>query len=491
MTANIAQGFEFLMSWQNMMLIFLGTFAGTIIGALPGLSTTMGIALFVPLTFSLDPLSGLAMLGGIYCGSVYGGSVSATLLRTPGTAASCATVLDSYPMTLKGESVKALSIGLFSSFIGGEFSALILLLIAPPLAMLALAFGSPEYFLVAVFGLTIIISLSQKGYIIKGLISGLVGIGISVVGFDGIEAVPRFTLNNPGLYDGIALIPALIGLFSFAQAIRLFLKKSILDNDQKSQIEAKGKIVKLIEMWKRKIYLLRATVIGTIIGIIPGAGADIASFISYSDAKFFSKNSDDFGTGIPEGIIASEAANNAVVGGSLVPLLTLGVPGNSATAVLLGGLLIHGLAPGPLLFKESPEIVYGFLISLFFANFALLIIGLLGLKVFPKVIQVPNKFLAPIIVVLSVVGSYAISNSIIDVYVMIAFGLLGLIFERYNYPLAPIVIGIILGPMAENALWQSLLISKGSYMIFLSSPICIILILLSIISFGYALYTKK
>lgn len=490
MLDNILLGFQSFITLQNLFLIGLGTFSGIIIGALPGLSTTMGIALFVPLTFSMDPLSGLCMLGGLYGGSVYGGSISATLLRTPGTAASCATVLDGYEMTKNGEGAKALGVGLISSFIGGIFSTIILISIAPPLAKIALSFGSPEYFMVALFGLTIIISLSNKQNLLKGIFSGALGVFISTIGVDVIEAFPRFTFGNINLFDGISLIPALIGLFSFAQVLRLVAQNSS-EQEQINDQSISGKILpSMQELSSMKKTLLRSSLIGTIVGIVPGAGADIASFIGYSEAKRNSKNGDSFGTGIPEGVAASEACNNAVVGGSLVPLLTLGVPGNSASAVLLGGLLIHGLAPGPLLFTRTPHIVYGFFLSLFVANIFMLIFGLLGLKVFPQVLKVPKNILIPGIVILSVTGSFSIQNSFMDVYLMLFFGVLGYILEKYEYPIAPIVLGLILGPMAENALWQTLIISRGSYLIFFSRPISLFLFALSVASLIYAVRTN-
>lgn len=475
----------------NIGLVFLGTFAGIIIGALPGLSTTMGIALFVPFTFSMDPLSGLAMLGGLYNGSVYGGSISAILLRTPGTAASCATLFDGYPMTQRGEAGKALGMALVTSCIGGVFGVAVLLTVAPPLAKFALSFGPPEYFSVAILGLTIIITLSEEN-LLKGLIAGILGVLIATVGFDPIEGIPRFTLGYPELYDGIPFVPALIGLFSMGEVIRLVAKSRQDDGLLTS------KLGKLMPTWDEissiKRTLLRSSIIGTIVGILPGAGADIASFVGYSEAKRNSKNPEAFGTGILEGVAASEAANNAVVGGSLVPLLTLGVPGNAASAVLLGGLLIHGLNPGPMLFSNHPDIVYGFMASLMFTNVAIIILGAAGLRIFPHVLKLPKKLLIPIIVILSVTGSYSVSNSYTAVLIMLLFGVLGFVLERFRFPLAPVVLGIILGPMAEDALSQSLLMSRGNYGIFFTRPLSAVLLLLAGISVLYSvlnMYKKK
>lgn len=483
MFENIFVGFSSILTLNNLSLIFIGTFAGIIVGALPGLSTTMGIALCVPFTFGMDPLSGLALLGGIYNGSVYGGSISAVLIRTPGTAASCATTFDGYPMTEQGKGVLALNVALLSSLVGGVFGVLVLMFIAPPLAKFALSFGPPEYFLVALLGLTIIITLSEEN-IVKGFIGGLLGIFIATVGFDPIEGMPRYTFSIVELYDGIPLIPALIGLFSFAQIMRLMTQK---ENASPTQRPLTGRMFPTREEIKSvKRTLLRAPIIGTIVGILPGAGADIASIVSYSEAKRNSPTPEKFGTGIIEGVVASEASNNAVVGGSLVPLLTLGVPGNAASAVLLGGLLIHGLFPGPFLFTENAPIVYGFIVSLLFANIAMLILGLLGIKVFPLVLKLTNAVLIPVVVILCVAGSYAINNNFVHIVIMILFGLIGYVLEMRNFPLATVILGIILGPMAENGLMQSLVMSRGSWLIFVQRPLSLLLLALTVLSVVYS-----
>lgn len=494
MFENIFAGFSSILTITNITLIFLGTFAGIIVGALPGLSTTMGIALCVPFTFGMDPLSGLALLGGIYNGSVYGGSISAILIRTPGTAASCATTFDGYPMTQKGQGVLALNTALISSLIGGIFGVFVLLFIAPPLAAFALSFGPPEYFMIAVLGLTIIITLSEES-LLKGLIGGLLGVFVATIGFDPIVGIPRFTFGIVELYDGIPLIPALIGLFSFAQVIRLIGKKDSIDEGFKGSLKGtKGNFPSWKEWKTIRKTLFRSPIIGTIVGILPGAGADIASIVSYSEAKRNSLTPEQFGTGSIEGLVASEAANNSVVGSSLVPLLTLGVPGNAASAVLLGGLLIHGLFPGPFLFAENPSVVYGFIISLFIANVAMLILGFVGVRVFPLVLKMSTSLLIPVITVLCVTGSYAINNNFTHVVIMLLFGLLGYVLESQKFPLATVILGIILGPMAENGLMQSLVMSRGSWMIFVERPLSLTLLSLTVFSTIYSLrkiYIKK
>ena len=481
----LSEAFLNFWSWQNVLWLFLGTFCGIIIGALPGMSTTMGIALFVPFTFSMDVVSGLTMLGGLYNGSVYGGSISAILLRTPGTAASCATTFDGYPMTLRGESGKALGTALLTSAIGGAFGVLVLLTIAPPLAKFALSFGPPEYFLVAILGLTIIITLSEDN-LLKGIVAGAFGVLVSTIGFDPIEGIPRFTFGFPDLYEGVPFVPALIGLFSMGEVLRLVGKARLPDDPLNSRI---GKLFpSRAELASIKRTLLRSSIIGTVVGIMPGAGADIASFVGYSEAKRKSKTPEKFGTGHLEGVAASETANNAVVGGSLVPLLTLGVPGNAASAVLLGGLLIHGLNPGPMLFENHPNVTYGFMISLLFSCVVIVILGSVMIRISPHILKLPKRLLIPVIVILSVTGSYAVSNSYVAVVIMLIFGVIGFTLEHFKFPLAPLVLGIILGPMAENSLMQALLISRGDWTIFAARPVCIILLALIVASIGYSMF---
>jgi putative tricarboxylic transport membrane protein len=483
MPEPIYQGLLVAMQWKNVLLVFFGAAGGIIIGALPGLTATMGVALLIPVTFGMEPASGLIMLGAIYCGAIYGGSISAILIRTPGTPAAAATVFDGYEMTKKGEAGKALGAAIYASFVGGIVSATILILVAEPLAMFSLRFGPPEYMWLGVFGLTIIASLAGRS-LLKGMISGLIGLLISTMGMHPLSGFMRFTFGRVELYDGIPIVIALIGLFSVSQVLYLAERKGA------EAAEISKNVGNLLPTWAElkevKATLLRSSIIGTIVGAIPGAGTDIASFLGYNEARRFSKNPEKFGTGCVEGVVAPEAANNGVTGGSLIPMLTLGIPGNAVTAVLMGGLLIHGLLPGHELFTKHGHIIYGFMISLYLANIFYLFMGFLAVRHFVRVVQTPSGVLAPVIMTLSVVGSYAINNSVSDVMLMFGMGLLGYVMRKLDYPLAPICLAIILGPMVESNLARTLTISQAKeinpLLMSFTRPICLILISLTILS---------
>lgn len=466
---------------NNLLFIILGTFLGIIIGALPGLSSTMGVALLIPITFKMDPATGLCMLGAIYCGSVYGGSITAILIRTPGTTASIATTWDGYPLTQKGLGGKAIGISTVSSFAGGIFSALCLLLIAPPLAEFSLSFGPPERFFLAIFGLSIIVNLTSES-MVKGLIVAFFGLVIASTGMDQMTGNFRFTFDTVSLFGGIPLLPALIGLYSVSQALILIESKSkkisTINTNVKDRI-----LPSLIEFKKIRSTIFRSSIIGTIVGIIPGAGTSIGSFLSYNEAKRTSKHPEEFGKGSIIGVAASEAGNNAVTGGSLIPLLTLGIPGNAVSAIFLGGLMIHGLVPGPALFTKHSLITYTLIISLFLSNIAMLFIGLWWARYCTKLVNVSVNILAPLIIVLSTIGSYAMRNNLFDVYLMFIFGLLGYIMEKFKFPAAPIVLAIVLGPIAESELSRTLAIYHGNIFPIFARPICIVIIILIIFSF--------
>ena len=431
---------------------FIGTAVGIVIGALPGLTSTMGVALAVPLTYGMAPASGFAMLCGIYCGSVYGGAITAILINTPGTPAGAATTLDGYPMAQKGRAVEALGIAVISSFIGGLFSVVVLSFCAPALARVALSFGPAEYFAVMVFGITIISSISGKS-MSRGLFAGLLGMFLGTFGTDPLTGYPRFADGVPGLYGGIEIVPCLIGLFSFPQAIDMVVKKV-----KESRMNAlTGKVPPLREFARRWANLLRSSVIGTFIGILPGAGTTIATFLSYNEAMRFSKHKEAFGTGCMDGVIATETSNNAVVGGSLVPLLTLGIPGSASTAVLIGALMIHELRPGPELFAKQPELVYTLFSSLFVANMVLYFLGTWGSRLWIKVARIPKTVLYPLIFAFAMVGSFAVRSSVFDVGVCLGFGALGWILKKFHYPLSPIVLGLVLGALIETNLQMTLI----------------------------------
>ena len=469
----------------TLIAIATGVTIGIIIGALPGLSATMGVSLLLPITFGMDPSVGIPMLMALYCGAMYGGSISAILIHTPGTPAAAATCLDGYPMARRGEGGIAIGFSLIASFCGGIFSALALLFIAPPLSKISLLFGPPEYFCMGVLGLSLIGTISQKNWV-KGLMSGSIGLFIATIGMDLLRGIPRFTFRNLNLLSGVPLVILLIGLFSVSQAL-IMIEKKITENVQALKIS--GKILPSIsELLKIKKTILRSSILGTIVGAIPGTGGGLATWVGYNEAQRNSKDSHLFGTGIPEVVAASEAANNAVTGGALIPLLTLGIPGSSCTAVVLGGLLVHGLRPGPKFMTEYGDLSFTLIISLFVANIFMLLIGYLFARAGVYITKVKDEVLAPIIIVLSIIGAYAIGNSMFDVQLMLFFGLIGYVMRKFKFPMAPIVLGCILGPIAETGLNQSLLISRGSLSIFMTRPISLILLILSVLSLGSAIY---
>ncbi|MCL2001111.1 MAG: tripartite tricarboxylate transporter permease [Planctomycetes bacterium] len=482
MLQHLFNGFLVALEPMNLLIVFMGTGIGIVFGALPGLTSTMAVGLLIPVTFGFNPTTGLIFLAGAYCGSMYGGSISAVLLNTPGTPASAATTYDGYPMTQKGEGGKALATCTIASFVGGLFSALCLILISPSLARIALLFGPGEYFAVAIFGLTIISAFSAKA-VLKGLMAGILGLLIGTVGMDPITGFARFTFGYMNLWEGVSIIPALIGLFSTSQVLIMLDSFNPATDDADSSKVETGKVwLGFSEFIALKWVLLRSSIIGTIIGIIPAAGGDIASFIGYNETVRFAKNKESFGKGNFHGVAASEAANNGVTGGSLIPLLTLGIPGNSVTAIFLGGLMIQGLRPGPSLFNEQAPVTYAFFAGMVTANIAMLILGFVCIRLFIKVLNVPTALMVPLIFALCVIGSYSISNSMFDVAVMMIFGGFGFFIRKLGFSSAPVVLGIILGPMAESNFRRLLQVNQGSFLPMFRSPIVLVLMSISIIS---------
>ncbi len=452
-----------VLSFQVVFAIIIGTISGVIIGGIPGLTATMAVALLIPVTFSLSPLVGLSVMGGVYAGAMYGGSIVAILLSTPGTPAAAATALEGYPLAKKGKGGLALKVSVVASFIGGTFSVAVLLLISPILADFALKFGPPEYFLLAIMGLTGVISVSTNG-VNKGILSGLIGLIIALIGSDPMSGSLRYTFDVVDLYEGVSFMPALIGMFSITQMLSLTGESSV--NAKVSEV-AKIKRDKLPKGMAKPITI--GTVVGTIVGIIPGEGATIAAFLSYNIAKQKSKLKELFGKGNPEGIAAAESGNNACVGGSLVPLLTLGIPGNTVSAALMGSLMIQGLIPGPELFTTHGIITYGFILSLFIANLVFLLIGLFFAPYFAKISNITPPILIATISVFAIVGSYAINNSLFDVWLTLVFAYGGYFLHKMGFSLSAIILGMILGPIAENGFSQALTISGGGYGIFFES----------------------
>jgi len=401
---------------------------------------------------------------------MYGGAISSILLSTPGTPAAAATAFDGYPMAKQGKGGTALTVATWASFWGGIISTVALLLMAPALAKFSLRFGPPEYFVLAIMGLSSIVTLT-KGSMVKGLLSGFLGLVIATVGMDQISGYMRFTFGQIDLFDGVTFMPALIGLFSVSQILNLTSQTHISEN-----IDATLSTIRRSKLPQGMTSTIcRGGIIGTIVGMLPGAGATISSFISYNFAKQSAKDPETFGKGNPKGVAAAESANNGCVGGSLIPLLTLGIPGNSVAAALMGGLMIQGLIPGPELFTRYGTLTYGFILSLFIANLAFLALGLFLAPYFARVTATPNALLIPGIAILSVIGSYAINNNMFDVWLMIGFGIAGYFLEKGGFSIGALVLGLILGPIAELGFGQSLIISQGSPMIFFERPLCILL----------------
>lgn len=485
---HYADALGLVLQVQVIVAIASGTVLGIVFGALPGLTASMGIAVLLPLTYNMPPVMGFGMLLGTYCGAISGGSIAATLLNIPGTPSSVATCLDAYPMAKKGEAGKALGLAIVASFIGGLFSSFVLSLASPVLAEFALEFGAAEYFSLAVFGLTIIASVSGKS-LAKGVVAGLIGVFVSLVGLDPTTGSPRYTFGEMSLLSGIAFLPALIGLFAVGQV--LTDAEEILQTRGAQITQQVGGVYlrfsAVLRHWK---IVLSSCVIGTTVGIIPGAGGSVASFVAYDQAKRLSKTPELFGTGHDEGVIASETSNNAMTGGAIVPMITLGVPGEAAAAVLMGGLMIHGLRPGPLLFTEQTDIVYGIFMAFFLANFFMMLFQFIGIKLFVKVLAVPRSFLIPIILLFCVIGSYGVSGNLFDVYLLLIFGVLGFFLNKYGYGTAPVVLGMILGTIAESEFRKGMIMFEGDETVFFTRPISAIFLACALISVVIPLYQR-
>lgn len=456
-----------------------GVLAGICIGALPGLTATMGVALLLPMTFGMDAAQGILMLLGIYCGAIYGGSISAVLLHTPGTPASAATAIDGYALAQRGEAGRALGTATISSYIGGLVSVACLCLISPQLAKLALRFSSAEFFLLALFGLCIIGNISGDS-VEKGLICGCLGILVATVGIDSVTSYIRFCPEgNYNFMGGISYIPIMIGLFAMSQAFENI--ETIFTEE-----EVQAKITNILpkkEDFKKIIRIAPITgLIGTFIGIIPGAGADIGSFVGYNVARSIAKKPEEFGTGSVEAVAGPEGGNNGVTGGAMIPMLTLGVPGDAVTAIMIGALTIQGLTPGPMLFQTNKVLVYTIFIGMFIANTLMCIFGLGGIRLFTKVLSVPKVILTPAIFVLCIIGSFAMKNSLFDVWVMLIAGIVGYFLGKIKVPTSPAILGLILGPMAEKNFRTALLKSGGNPSVFFGSVICWFFIAMIIIS---------
>ncbi|WZL73060.1 tripartite tricarboxylate transporter permease [Clostridiaceae bacterium 35-E11] len=464
-----------------LMLIALGVIVGIIFGSIPGLSATMAVVLFLPMSFGMDPINGISLLIGLYIGGISGGLISAILLKIPGTPSSIATVFDGGPMAERGEAGKALGAGILYSFLGGLLSIVALIFISPYLAKFALKFTPVEYFSIALFSLTIIASLSGDS-MVNGLLSGLFGITAALIGIAPLDGFKRFTFGLSQLGSGLLIVTVLIGLFAICDIFEFSFKRKEDEIGEIIDYSVKGFGVSIKEFKEQFVNFIRSSLIGLWIGILPGVGGSTSSLLAYSAAKNASKHPEKFGTGIVDGIVASESSNNAMTGGSLIPLLTLGIPGNTVTAMLLGGLMIHGISPGPLIFVKSGKIMYAIFTALIVGNIAMLVLEYWGIKYFVKLMDIPKATLFPIITVLCAVGAFASNSRVFDVYAILIFGLIGFLFNKASIPKTPFIIGFILGPIAEVNLRRALMASEGSLLPFITRPISAVFVALTVLS---------
>ena len=467
-----------ILTFTNILICMLGVAAGIVIGALPGLTPTMGVALLLPITFGMDMLPSFALLLGIYVGGTYGGSIAAILIRTPGTPQAVATVLDGYPLARSGKASEALSTACIASGFGGIFSNIVLICLAGQIAKVALAFGPAEYFAIGIFGLSMVASFCAKS-ISKGLFACGVGLMISTIGVDQIGGMSRFAYTK-SMLGGIQTVSALIGLFAITEVIVKAVDS--VNHVKMEDTVVSSKLVPFSEIKHNILNMFRSAAIGTFVGIVPATGGGIAAFLAYNEARRASKHPEMFGEGAYEGLFAAETANNGVTGGALVPLLTLGIPGDTITAVLMGALTIQGLTPGPMLFQNSPEVITGIYTMLLVCNIFMIILGLAGTRLFMHVIKIPNDVLLPCVMLLCFIGSFASGNKIFDVGTAVVMGIIGFLFSLADIPAAPCLLGIILGSTVETNFRRAMVISNGSYSIFVQKPICLVFLLISLAS---------
>jgi len=472
---SLATGLWVAMQPVNLLVCFVGVFIGTLIGVLPGIGPLGAIALLLPSTLYVSPVSSLIMLCGIYYGAMYGGSTTSVLLNIPGEAASVVTCIDGYEMAKQGRAGPALGISAFGSFIGGSICVFLLAVLAPPLARFALRFGPPEYFSLMVLGLTILIYLAN-GPILKALMMAALGLILGIVGTDTISGRQRFTFGILELNDGIGIIPVVMGLFGISEVL-LNVEKVLRRDVLQARIQG---LLPTLQDWKDSIRpILRGTVLGFFLGILPGGGAVLASFASYAMEKKVSKHPERFGRGAIEGVAGPETANNAATAGAMIPLLTLGVPNNGVTALMLGALVIHGLQPGALLMKEQPALFWGTIASMYVGNVLLLVLNLPLIGLWVQVLRVPYPVLAPLILLFCLIGVYSVNNSVAEIWFMLLFGALGYLMKKFEYESPPLVLALILGPMFENALRQSLILFDGNPSVFFTRPLSALFLVVS------------
>jgi putative tricarboxylic transport membrane protein len=484
---NVAYGFGVAMQPLNLLYCFFGVLIGTLVGVLPGLGPAAAIALLLPATFKFTPVAATIMLSGIFYGAMYGGSTTSILVNIPGEAASVVTCLDGYKMALKGRAGPALGISAFGSFIAGTFAVVALTIVGPLLANLALAFGPPEYFSLMIVGITVLTYLSSLS-MLRALMMAGVGLIISAVGMDTISGQFRFTFGIDGLLDGVGVVPVAMGLFGISEVLlnlETEMRRDILATRVKDLFPS-------VRDWALSIWpIVRGSILGFFLGIIPGGGAVISSFASYAIEKKISKHPEEFGEGAIQGVAGPEAANNAAAGGSFIPLLTLGIPANPVMAILLGALMIHGLQPGPLLMQSAPDLFWGTIVSMYMGNGMLLVLNLPLIPLWVKVLRVPYYLLYPLILLFCMIGAYSLQNNTADMFMMLVFGILGFLMKKFGYEGAPLILALVLGQKLETSLRRSLIMSHGDFSIFISRPISLAFLLIAFVLVVIPIITQR
>ena len=474
---NLTMAFSIALEPANLLVCFIGVLIGTLVGVLPGLGPTSAISLLLPITFTLSPVQAIIMLAGIYYGAQYGGSTTSILVNIPGEASSMITCLDGYQMARKGRAGPALGIAAFGSFIGGTFTVVMLMLLAPPLAGIALKFGPPEYTALMFFGITMVTCLSS-GSLVRSLMMGAFGLLLGSIGTDLVTGVERYALGITELQDGIGIVPVIMGLFGISEV--LLNLESLAEQREVFKTSIKG-LFPTRQDWKDSAWpITRASLVGFFLGLIPGIGAAISAMISYAMEKKLSRHAGEFGKGAIEGVAGPETANNATAGAAFIPLLSLGIPSNVVLAVLMGGFLIHGITPGPLLLKEHPALFWGVVGSMYIGNVMLLVLNLPLIGIWVRILKVPYAILFPLIFLFCLVGAYSLNKSAFDILIMILFGIIGYLMKKFDYAAPPLVLAFILGPMLEENLRQSLIISGGSFLIFFSRPLSAVFVIFTL-----------
>ena len=479
----LADGFSIAFQWQNLLFAFVGVIIGTAVGVLPGIGPMSGVALLIPVTATITSgmpteaaaASSIILLAGVYYGAMYGGSTTSILLNTPGESSSVVTTLDGYQMAKQGRAGAALAISAIGSFVAGIISLIGLVLLAEPLSNVAIKFGPAEYFSLMLLGLAAVSGLAGKS-MTKALLMTVLGLMLGTIGIDAVSGIARFTYNQPVLFSGLEFLTIAVGLFALGEVF-----KTVLERDHEDG--AIAKINRILptkqDMKDSAVPIVRGSLLGFFIGVLPGAGATLASFFSYMTEKKFSKDPDSFGKGNIAGVAGPESANNAASGGAMIPLLTLGIPGSGTTAILMGALIMYNIQPGPLLFDEHPDIAWGLIASMFIGNLMLLVLNMPLVRVFAKVIQTPKKYLLPIIVAISFFGVYAVQYTTFDLYLLLGCGVLGYLLSKNDFPVAPLVLALVLGPMIENNMRRALTISNGEFSIFFTKPLSLVFIIVA------------